>query len=97
MDLKKTRRYNTRNKQNKRSRNKKNKRVYKKNQRDRRRKNNYKNELEEDLRIKTVMRKIRKKPVSFKMKNKEIARKEKIDLEKEIKAEKINKAEESKV
>ena len=97
MDLKKTRRYNTRTKQNKRSRNKKNKRVYKKNQRDRRRKNNYKNELEEDLRIKTVMRKIRKKPVSFKMKNKEIARKEKIDLEKEIKAEKINKAEESKV
>ena len=97
MDLKKTRKYNTRTKQNKRSRNKKNKRVYKKNQRDRRRKNNYKNELEEDLRIKTVMRKIRKKPVSFKMKNKEIARKEKIDLEKEIKAEKINKAEESKV
>ena len=97
MDLKKTRRYNARTKQNKRSRNKKNKRVYKKNQRDRRRKNNYKNELEEDLRIKTVMRKIRKKPVSFKMKNKEIARKEKIDLEKEIKAEKINKAEESKV
>ena len=97
MDLKKTRRYNTGTKQNKRSRNKKNKRVYKKNQRDRRRKNNYKNELEEDLRIKTVMRKIRKKPVSFKMKNKEIARKEKIDLEKEIKAEKINKAEESKV
>ena len=97
MDLKKTRRYNTRTKQNKRSRNKKNKRVYKKNQRDRRRKNNYKNELEEDLRIKTIMRKIRKKPVSFKMKNKEIARKEKIDLEKEIKAEKINKAEESKV
>ena len=97
MDLKKTRRYNTITKQNKRSRNKKNKRVYKKNQRDRRRKNNYKNELEEDLRIKTVMRKIRKKPVSFKMKNKEIARKEKIDLEKEIKAEKINKAEESKV
>ena len=97
MDLKKTRRYNTRTKQNKRSRNKKNKRVYKKNQRDRRRKNNYKNELEEDLRIKTVMRKIRKKPVSFKMKNKEIARKEKIDLQKEIKAEKINKAEESKV
>ena len=97
MDLKKTRRYNTRTKQNKRSRNKKNKRVYKKNQRDRRRKNNYKNELEEDLRIKTVMRKIRKKPVSFKMKNKEIARMEKIDLEKEIKAEKINKAEESKV
>ena len=97
MDLKKTRRYNTRTKQNKRSRNKKDKRVYKKNQRDRRRKNNYKNELEEDLRIKTVMRKIRKKPVSFKMKNKEIARKEKIDLEKEIKAEKINKAEESKV
>ena len=97
MDLKKTRRYNTRTKQNKRSRNKKNKRVYKKNQRDRRRKNNDKNELEEDLRIKTVMRKIRKKPVSFKMKNKEIARKEKIDLEKEIKAEKINKAEESKV
>ena len=97
MDLKKTRRYNTRTKQNKRSRNKKNKRVYKKNQRDRRRKNNYKNELEEDLRIKTVMRKIRKKPVSFKMKNKEIARKEKIDLEKEIKAKKINKAEESKV
>ena len=97
MDLKKTRRYNTRTKQNKRSRNKKNKRVYKKNQRDRRRKNNYKNELEEDLRIKTVMRKIRKKPVSFKMKNKEIARKKKIDLEKEIKAEKINKAEESKV
>ena len=69
----------------------------KKNQRDRRRKNHYKNELEEDLRIKTVMRKIRKKPVSFKMKNKEIARKKKIDLEKEIKAEKINKAEESKV
>ena len=94
MDLKKLEDYT---KQNKRSRNKKNKRVYKKNQRDRRRKNNYKNELEEDLRIKTVMRKIRKKPVSFKMKNKEIARKEKIDLEKEIKAEKINKAEESKV
>ena len=43
------------------------------------------------------MRKIRKKPVSFKMKNKEIARKKKIDIEKEIKAEKINKAEESKV
>ena len=44
------------------------------------------NELEEDLRIETVKRKMKEKPVSFKMKNKEVARREIIELETETKA-----------
>ena len=53
--------------------------------------------LEKDLRVETVKRRIKEKPVSFKMKNKEIARKKLIELEKEIKAEVTIKTEESKL
>ena len=52
------------------------------------------NELKEDLRTETLERKMKEKPVSFKMKNKEIARKKLIELEKEIKAEIITRTEE---
>ena len=43
------------------------------------------NELEEDLRKETVKKRVKGKPVSFKMKNKEIARRKIIELEVEIK------------
>ena len=59
-------------------------------------KTNKKNELGENFRIKTAMRRRKEKPASFKTKNKETARK-KIELEKEIKTEIIIKAEKSKV
>ena len=54
-------------------------------------------ELEEDLRIETVKRIMKEKPESFKMKNKEIARRKIIELEIETKAEIIIKTGESKI
>ena len=54
------------------------------------------NEIEEDLRIETVKRRMKEKPMSFKMKNKEIARRKIIELEIEIKVETIIKTWESK-
>ena len=45
------------------------------------------NELEEDLRIETAKRRPMYKPLSFKVKNKEIARRKIIELEIEIKSE----------
>ena len=53
--------------------------------------------LEEELRIETTKRRMKEKPVSFKMKNKEIAWQKKIELVKEIKANIIIKIEESKL
>ena len=44
-------------------------------------------ELEEDLRIEAVKGRMKKKPVSSKMRNREIARKKIIELETEIKTE----------
>ena len=66
---KKSRSCNRKSKQNNRIRNKNNNRVYKK--------KTYcykKNVLEEDLRIETLKRRIKKKPVNLKMKNKEIGK-----------------------
>ena len=54
------------------------------------------NEIEEDLRIETVKRRMKEKPMSFKMKNKEIARRKIIELEIVIKVETIIKTWESK-
>ena len=55
------------------------------------------NELEEDLRIETVKRRMRQKPVSFKIKNKKIARKKIIESGIEIKTEIITKTVEIKL
>ena len=55
------------------------------------------NKLEEDLRIKTVKRRMKEKPVSFKIKNKEIARRKIIELETEKKAKIIIKTRELKL
>ena len=55
------------------------------------------NELEEDLGIGTVKRRIKEKPVNFKIKNKKIARRKIIKLEIEIKAKIIIKLRESKL
>ena len=54
-------------------------------------------ELKEDIRIETVKRRMKEKPASFKMKNKEIAKRKIIELEIEIKAEIIIKTGESKI
>ena len=54
------------------------------------------NELEEDLRVEIVKRRMKEKAVSFKMKNIEVAGK-KLELEEGIKAETIIKTEGSKL
>ena len=47
------------------------------------------NDLEQDLRIETLNRRMKQKPISIKMKNKEIAKRKTIELQIEIKMEAI--------